>query len=318
MPDMSLDFSDPSCLKKAQEMAKGFEGSGYKLHFSIGSFFQQNTTGKTDSQNLQSDGRSCSFISDQFGQKLDHMNSCFAFESLKACDAKDFSSQFGEVHSVKNRKAFSWIPFQSKFEDESDISNAQYMVEHTSAFFLPSEFYGTSQRLAPIILNEELFSRVNPGQRNSVYDRTADKMTSRSLWNSYFGFAFELEEKHSKYDKAILHLSSISGMESDYRSKLNVFKRSYNLNLISSDSIDEAIQIAKSVYDTFHKAPTESFFMKLGIEKNSTEYFQILERISPDLVPAKTQETGATPQSCDDDEDIPDMDDFDGEDNIAR
>jgi hypothetical protein len=330
MPDMSLDLSNPYVSRDLGNKLQEFQKFSYEVCLPIGSFFKSDT-GK-DSQNLQSDGNSCSFLSQQIGQKCDHMNSSAACGKIKIVSNTTLLMDLKQIDILENGKKLSWIPFHK--DDMDSTQNAKLFYEASKAFILPNEFYGTTQRLAPIVLNEFLLNRLFPGQENSVYNRKNEKQSSRALWNTYFGFPFDSSSDQNKFEKTLARVKTISGMESDYKQKTSQMRKAYDLNLISPETLESAIQIAKDVYAIFKLPPTQFFFKKLGVALNSPEHDAILGEISPDLSHAAStpSETKDIPdmevdaRSDEDipdmetyvgsDEDIPDMDDFDLKDNI--
>lgn len=319
MPDMYLDLSNPCVLHGIANKLQEFEKFSYEVFLPIGSFFKSDTG--QDSQNLQSDGNSCSFLAQQIGQKCDHMNSSAAYGKIKVVPDASVLMDLKQIDILENGKKFSWVPFHA--DDMDSIQTAKFFYGVSKAFILPNEFYGTTQRLAPIVLNEFLLNHFFPGQQNSVYDRKNEKQSSRALWNTYFEFPFDSSSNQNKFEKTLSRVKTISGMESDYKQKTSQIRKAYDLNLINPKNIESAIQIAKDVYAIFKLPPTQFFFEKLGVTLDSPEHNDILGKISSDLSHADSASNGTKnildlETDVGSHDDIPDMDDFYIEDNIVK
>ena len=98
-------------------------------------------------ETLQSDAISCASIAYQFGTKIENLLK--ANHELININAKDLDDEI----------SIAEFSFKKQYQDPEDA------ISH---YLLPENFYGITQRRAPIILNQKLVSLTNQPQLNSI------------------------------------------------------------------------------------------------------------------------------------------------------
>lgn len=244
----------------------------YSLCFPVGAFFKK-------AQRIQKDYESCSFMSHQFAQKLEHMNSS-SVDPTSLFVIEDFKPFMKEIEITEQETVFKFTPFYEDnlfFTPESVDLETLFSV--VKAYVFP--FPGVSQRRAPLVLNHALFQECFPRQDYSVYNRTDQKKASRTLWELYFEFQFE-PDTVSKCDKAVERLYGDEAYKREFSEKTSHIRKLYDLSLISLENKEMSIQIAKEIFQLLSVNPKPAFFEKIGVTLDSEEHHRILDQINDD------------------------------------